>query len=62
LTKDRRDLEKLAPKGRNENPVEQTEIELEIIFHLQLERAECQGASVDESRKFSASVTNRLER
>ena len=32
LPEDRRDLEKLAPERRNKNPVEQTQIELEIIF------------------------------
>src|ERR1700751_2897343 len=33
LPEDRPDLEKLTRERRNENPVEQTEIELEIIFH-----------------------------
>jgi monoterpene epsilon-lactone hydrolase len=60
LPEDWRDLEKLPGKGRNQNPVEQTEIKLEIIFHLPLERAECQGARVDESRNFRALVTNRF--
>jgi hypothetical protein len=32
LPEDRRDPEKLTRERRNENPVEQTEIELEIIF------------------------------
>ena len=32
LPEDRRDLEKLTRERRNENPVEQTEIELEIVF------------------------------
>src|SRR5438270_10188780 len=58
LAKDRADFEKLTGKRRNQNPVEQTEVKLDIIFHLALERAECQGARVDGSRKFSALVTN----
>src|SRR6476469_7698020 len=32
LPEDRRDLEKLTRERRNENPVKQTEIKLEIIF------------------------------
>src|SRR4029077_21087382 len=32
LPKNRRELEKLASKRRNKNPIEQTKIELEIIF------------------------------
>jgi hypothetical protein len=40
LPEDRRDLKKLPGKRRNQNPVEQTQIKLEIVFHLPLERAE----------------------
>ena len=40
LPEDRRDLEKLPGKRRNQNPVEQTQIKLEIVFHLPFERAE----------------------
>ena len=40
LPKDRRDLEKLTRERRNENPVEQTKIELDVVFHLSCERAE----------------------
>jgi hypothetical protein len=43
----------LAGKRRNQNPVEHAQIKLEIIFHLSLERAECQGARADESRKLA---------
>jgi hypothetical protein len=32
LPEDRRDLEKLTRERRNKNPIEQTKIELEIIF------------------------------
>jgi len=32
LPEDRRDLEKLTRERRNKNPVEQTEIEVEIVF------------------------------
>ena len=32
LPKDRRDFEKLAGEWRNQNPVEQAEIKLEIVF------------------------------
>ena len=55
LPEDRPDLEKLACKRRNENPVEQTEIKSEVIFHLLALRAECQAARTDESRNFRAS-------
>jgi hypothetical protein len=57
LPEDRPDLEKLPGKRRNQNPVEQIEIKLDVIFHLPLERAECQGARLDESRKFSAPLS-----
>jgi hypothetical protein len=52
LPKNRRNLEKLALKRRDENPIKDTEIEEEIIFHLPLERAECQGKWNEESAKF----------
>src|SRR5262249_41674480 len=52
LPKNRRDLEKLPLKRRDENPIEDVEIEKEIIFHLPLERAECQGKRNEESAKF----------
>jgi len=32
LPEDRRDFEKLPSKGRDQNPVEQAEIKLEIVF------------------------------
>jgi hypothetical protein len=68
LPEDRRDLEKLTRERRNEDPVEQTQIELEIIFQSESRRciskageffscsacAECQAARADESRNFSA--------
>ena len=54
LPEDRRDLEKLTRERRNENPVKQTEIKLDIIFHLLVSRAECQAARTDESRNFRA--------
>ena len=56
LPEDRRDLEELTREWRNENPVEQTEIKLDVVFHLPIKRAECQGARIDESRKFSCSM------
>jgi len=49
LPEDRRNLEELPGERRNQNPVEQTEIKLEIVSHLQIQRAECQGARTDES-------------
>ena len=52
LPKNRRDLEKLPLKRRDENPIKDAEIEEEIIFHLPLERAECQGKWNEESAKF----------
>jgi hypothetical protein len=52
LPKNRRDLEKLPLKRRDENPIKDVEIEEEIIFHLPLERAECQGKWNEESAKF----------
>ena len=55
LPEDRRDLEELTRERRNENPVEQTEIKLDVVFHLPIKRAECQAARTDESRNFSAS-------
>ena len=54
LPEDRRDLEKLAGKRRNEDPVKQTKIKPEVVFHLPIKRPECQGARTDESRKFRA--------
>ena len=33
LPEDRSDFEKLSGERRNKNPIEQTEIKLEIIFH-----------------------------
>src|SRR5512140_2705007 len=60
LPEDRPDLEKLPGERRNQNPVKQTEIKLDVIFHLPLERAECQGARLDESRKYRARVINRV--
>ena len=52
LPKNRCDLEKLPLKRRDENPIKDAEIEEEIIFHLPLERAECQGKWNEESAKF----------
>ena len=40
LPEDRPDFEKLPGKRRNQNPVKHTQIKLEIVFHLPLERAE----------------------
>jgi hypothetical protein len=40
LPEDRRDFEKLPREWRDQNPVEQTEIEFEVVFHLPFERAE----------------------
>jgi epsilon-lactone hydrolase len=54
LPEDRRDLEKLAGERRNEDPIKQTKIKPDVVFHLPIKRAECQGARTDESRKFRA--------
>jgi len=54
LPEDRRNLEKLPRERRNENPIQQTEIKSDVIFHLLLSRAECQAARTDESRNFRA--------
>jgi len=40
LPEDWSDFEKLPGQRRNQNPVEQTQIKLEIVFHLPSERAE----------------------
>ena len=45
LPEDRRDLEELTRERRNENPVEQTEIELEIVF-------QSEAGSAPQEREF----------
>ena len=40
LLEDRRDFKKLSGKRRDQNPVEQTQIKLEIVFQLPFEGAE----------------------
>jgi len=39
LSEDRTDFEELSGKWRDHNPVKQTQIKLEIVFHLPFERA-----------------------